>query len=186
MDRKNMRPWLTVSKFSERPTLPQAVPLYLSWQGVRNALWPLPFTKKEEAGSSLTTGRQEVTCFYPNIQIPGCAWGRPLQHVPHFPLFTLGLAVHFFFFPTKQSLFLSREDLPLRVISDREEQQSGEAGSFHTILECCCPPPALEAVGVRAGRDRSVLAPCPLLTSLSVESGKTEEASLRMTYLSTH
>lgn len=71
---------------------------------------PFPFTKKEEAGSSLTTGRQEVTCFYPNIQIPGYAWGGPSSMCPT-SLFSLLVLLYisffFFFFFTKQSLFLS-------------------------------------------------------------------------------
>lgn len=78
----------------------QAVPLCLSWQGVGDALWLLPFTKKEESGSSLTAGRQEGACCHPNIHFPGYAWGRPSssppRYVPQFPYFTLHLALYIF------------------------------------------------------------------------------------------
>ena len=42
--------------------------------------------------------------------------GAPLQHAPHFPLFTPHLAVHFFPPLNSHSFY---QDLPLRVISDR-------------------------------------------------------------------
>lgn len=67
-------------------TLPQPV-------GVGGALWPLPCTKKQEEGSSLTAGGQEVACFHSNIHILGYAWGgsscSPPRYVPEFPHFAL-------------------------------------------------------------------------------------------------
>ena len=98
MDRKNTRPWLTVSKFSERPTLPQAVPLCLSWQGVGNALWPLPLHQEGGSWELINNWKTGSNLFLSQHSDSRICMGRPLQHVPHFPLFTLGLAVHFFFF----------------------------------------------------------------------------------------
>lgn len=63
--------------------------------------------------------------------------GRLLQHVPHFP-FSLFILLYIIFLKNK-TVTPIREDLPLRVISDRRRANL-RGGSFHTILECCCPP----------------------------------------------
>ena len=136
MDRKNMRLWLTVSKFSERPTLLQAVPLCFSWQGVGNALWPLPVHQGGRSWELINSWKTGSNLFLSQHPYSRICMGRPSSMRP-ISLFSLLILLYFFFFSLNSHSFY--QDLPLRVISDRRRADQ-RGGSFHSILECRCPP----------------------------------------------